>query len=126
MAGSNRSNPANTQAENYDTIILKMRTNLVTVTVLAILANLGHTTGIPSQQLCQGTSFVERGSTYCQKVQRIVYQKVGRSGQYQEVVGMDPKTGTCEFAAREFSWPLAPFDEPVSSSSVVEKRTDLY
>jgi len=67
----------------------------------------------PSEKLCQGTSFEEQGNWYCRQVQRITYQNMGRSGQYQEVVNMDPRNGKCDFAARQYSGPLAPFNEPV-------------
>jgi hypothetical protein len=69
----------------------------------------------PSEKLCQGTAFEEKGNWYCQKVQRVTYQNIGKPGQYNEVVGMDQKTGDCRFAPRQFSGPLAPFNEPVST-----------
>ncbi|KAK5658765.1 hypothetical protein OQA88_1576 [Cercophora sp. LCS_1] len=67
-----------------------------------------------SQQLCAGKSFQENGNWYCQPVNRITYNNVGSSGEYQEVVSMNQETGECEFRPRKFSGPLAPFNEPMS------------
>ncbi|KAK4235004.1 putative TOS1-like glycosyl hydrolase-domain-containing protein [Achaetomium macrosporum] len=66
------------------------------------------------KQLCQGTSHEENGNWYCRQVQRITYENIGASGQYNEVVSMDQQTGDCEFAVRNVSGPLAPFNEPLS------------
>ena len=73
---------------------------------------------VSSQKLCQGTSREERGNWYCQPVHRIIYENVGTAGQYSDVVGMDQDTGVCRFGNRSYSGPLAPFNEPVRSSSV--------
>jgi threonine aldolase len=70
--------------------------------------------GTSSDQLCAGKSFQENGNWYCQPVHHITYQNVGVKGEYQDVVSMDQQTGACEFKTREFSGPLAPFNEPVS------------
>jgi hypothetical protein len=93
-----------------------------TETIAAMMAVIGRAQSAamlrgpsPSEKLCQGTAFEEKGNWYCQKVQRVTYQNIGKSGQYNEVVGMDQKTGACEFAPRQFSGPLAPFNEPVST-----------
>lgn len=88
-------------------------------TVAAMLVMVGTAQSVargssPSEQLCEGTAFEEKGNWYCQKVQRVTYQNIGKSGQYKEVVGMNQQTGACEFAPRQFSGPLAPFNEPVS------------
>ncbi|KAK4105415.1 hypothetical protein N658DRAFT_520625 [Parathielavia hyrcaniae] len=71
----------------------------------------------PSLELCEGTSFLEAGIYYCQKVQRITYENVGTLGQpsqYQEVAHMDQQTGKCQFGPRQISGPFGPFDEPLS------------
>jgi len=70
--------------------------------------------GTASSQLCAGSSFEESGNWYCRPVHRITYQNVGTSGVYNEVVSMDQQTGNCEFRPKQFSGPLAPFNEPVS------------
>lgn len=70
--------------------------------------------GTASSQLCAGSSFEEGGNWYCRPVNRITYQNVGTSGVYNEVVSMDQQTGNCEFRPKQFSGPLAPFNEPVS------------
>lgn len=97
-----------------------MRTNLATA-MLAI-ASTGYGAAMtdgswPSETLCQGTSFQEQGNWYCRQVQRVTYQNMGRSGEYREVVNMDPQTGKCDFAAKQYSGPLAPFNEPVRHST---------
>ncbi|KAK4246880.1 hypothetical protein C7999DRAFT_15053 [Corynascus novoguineensis] len=71
-----------------------------------------------SQKLCQGTAAEEKGNWDCQKVQRIIYENVGRPGHYSQVVGMDQTTGECVFTSREYSVPLAPFSEPVSTTCI--------
>jgi hypothetical protein len=95
---------------------MKMKTDII-VGMLA-MANAANGIIIPngastSEQLCKGTSFNEKGNWYCREVSQIAYQGVGTSGQYKEVISMDQKTGACQFANKQFSGPLAPFNEPV-------------
>ena len=66
-----------------------------------------------SEQLCQGSAFLENQNWYCSPVHHITYHNVGIDGHYEDVVGMDLETGACNFAPRQFSGPLAPFNEPV-------------
>lgn len=94
-----------------------MKNNIITA--MLVMAGTAHGTVVPrgsspSQQLCQGTSSKEQGNWYCQKVQRVTYTNTGKSGQYNEVISMDQTTGKCQFGPRQFSGPLAPFNEPVS------------
>ncbi|KAJ4296076.1 target of Sbf [Collariella sp. IMI 366227] len=56
--------------------------------------------------------FQEQGISYCNPVQGITYENMGSSGQYNEVIDMDDQSGECKFAPRQFSGPLAPFNEP--------------
>lgn len=69
-----------------------------------------------SQDLCNGHAVEEAGNWYCQAVEQITYSNVGKVGSYQEVVNMDPTTGQCDFATKEVSSPMAPFDEGVSEN----------
>jgi hypothetical protein len=62
------------------------------------------------------SSILDRSPSPGRPVQRITYQNVGASGQYNEVVSMDQETGECKFAPRNISGPLAPFNEPVGHS----------
>lgn len=96
-----------------------MKNNIITT--MLVMAGMAHGTveprgSSPSQQLCQGTSSKEQGNWYCQKVQRVTYTNMGKSGQYNEVISMGQKTGKCQFGTRQFSGQLAPFNEPVSGS----------
>ncbi|KAK3341073.1 putative TOS1-like glycosyl hydrolase-domain-containing protein [Lasiosphaeria hispida] len=88
---------------------------------LALLASAASATGaavasraVASQQLCQGKSFEENGNFYCKAVQHIVYNDVGAAGEYKQVTYMDQSTGDCRFESKQFSGPLAPFNEPMS------------
>jgi hypothetical protein len=72
--------------------------------------------GTSSQNLCNGHAVEEAGNWYCQAVDSITYSNVGKVGSYQEVVKMDATTGQCDFATKEVSSPMAPFDEGVSET----------
>ncbi|KAL2136291.1 hypothetical protein VTI74DRAFT_4526 [Chaetomium olivicolor] len=86
---------------------------------MLVMANTARTAAGPrspptSQQFCQGKTFQEQGNSYCKSVQRVTYESVGISGQYKEVVSMNDRSGDCQFAPRQFSGPLAPFNKPLS------------
>lgn len=103
-----------------------MKTKPITVmlaTAVAAQSAVAFRGSSPSTQLCQGTAFEEKGNWYCQKVQRVTYQNMGKSGQYNEVVSMDQQAGTCKFAPRQFSGPLAPFNEPVNVFKTFRDRS---
>lgn len=51
--------------------------------------------------------------SYCNPVEQIVYDDVGYSGSYKDVVGMDLDSCTCNYAPKQFSGPLAPLNEGV-------------
>jgi hypothetical protein len=88
------------------------------VTAMLVMAGTTQSAMKPSEALCQGTYHEEVDNWYCQKVQRVTYANVGtmgKPGQYQQVTHMDQQTGECQYAPREISGPLAPFDEPVST-----------
>ncbi len=95
---------------------MKIASNLAAAA--ALVATTASAVVVPrdstSDQLCAGKSFQEKGNWYCQPVRHITYQNVGVSGRYKEVVNMNQETGSCEFRDRDFSGPLAPFNEPVS------------
>ena len=99
-----------------------MRTKLTTA-MLAMAGAVYAAAAPPSyssyKTLCEGTEKQDKGNLYCQKVQRIAYQNVGKGGSYdyEEVVSMDQETGDCKFAPAVFSGPLAPFNSPVSPVS---------
>lgn len=98
-----------------------MRTNIITAMLTMASAGYGAAAdggSWPSDKLCQGTGFEEQGEWYCRQVQRVTYQNMGKSGQYKEVVNMDHQTGKCDFAAKQYSGPLAPFNEPVRNLTV--------
>lgn len=63
------------------------------------------------------------GNWYAASTERLAYHGLGGAGTYNEVVNMDPATGTCSKAARPFSGPLAPFDEDVSASAILRHIT---
>lgn len=95
-----------------------MKTDIIAMLAMAnTVAGFVVPSGTPSDQLCKGTSFNEQGNRYCVEVGQIAYLNVGGAGQYQEVVDMDQDTGDCKFAPRQFSGPLAPFNEPVRPGS---------
>lgn len=54
------------------------------------------------------------GNYYCNSVQQIIYDNVGFDGTYQEVVDMDLKACTCNYATRSFSGSFAPLNEELS------------
>ena len=70
----------------------------------------------PSGELCNGSAHQDQGNWYCRPVHHIIYENVGRSGQFDEVTRMDQGSGTCSKSPKGFSGPLAPFNEPVSCS----------
>jgi hypothetical protein len=91
------------------------------LTAMLVMAGTAQSAVKPSEVLCQGTSHEEVGNSYCQKVRRVTYENVGmlgKSAQYQEVTHMDQQTGECQYAPRQISGPLAPFDEPVSVMNI--------
>lgn len=90
----------------------------VSAGVALLVAGIAQATVLPrataAQDLCQGHSVKEAGNWYCQPVTQITYTNVGKVGSYDEVSFMDPTTGQCDFAKKEVSSPIAPFDEGVS------------
>ncbi|KAH6650241.1 putative TOS1-like glycosyl hydrolase-domain-containing protein [Chaetomium tenue] len=94
-----------------------MKTKIATV--MLVMAGAVHTAVVPpgysdSKQLCEGKAVTENGDWYCQKVQSISYENMGREGSYNQVVDMNQETGECKFMPARFSGPLAPFNEPLS------------
>ena len=60
-----------------------------------------------------GCSFVG-GNYYCSQTDKIIYNGLGYSGSYQDVVSMDESTGQCSQQAYSFSGNLSPLDEELS------------
>ena len=52
------------------------------------------------------------GNWFCQPVNAITYTNVGTPGTYDDIVDM-ASDGTCSWAPKSFSGPLAPLDEEV-------------
>ncbi|KAK3396574.1 putative TOS1-like glycosyl hydrolase-domain-containing protein [Sordaria brevicollis] len=75
---------------------------------------------VDSDELCKRGKTHEdldangNGNWYCQKIDQVIYKKVTSHGPYDEVVGMDDKTGRCDFKPREVQGELGPFNEPMS------------
>ncbi|KAH8880072.1 hypothetical protein GQ53DRAFT_788904 [Thozetella sp. PMI_491] len=68
-----------------------------------------------SVETCAGSSFNENGNWFCKAVGQITYSHfAGSAGHYDQVVGMDTSTGQCSFGQKDYSGPLAPFNEPMS------------
>lgn len=94
-----------------------MKTTTIIGAVLAVVKAIDGA-GIPkdgsaSGQSCQGGGLNEQGVYYCKQAKQITFQGVGYSDQYNAVDGMDVGTGNCHTTPKQFSGPLAPFDEPV-------------
>lgn len=68
--------------------------------------------GLVSATSCTGP--VINSISYCNAVDQITYNDVGYSGEYQDVVGMDLDSCTCNYAPKAFSGPLAPLNEGLS------------
>jgi hypothetical protein len=120
-----RTTTTKTQAYLYSTInnkTLTMRTGITTA--MLAMADAAHAAITPSSysnsaDLCGGKLVQDKGNQYCQKVQRIAYENMGKAGSYEQVVHMDQETGDCEFAPVTFSGQIAPFDNPVSPASLI-------
>lgn len=75
---------------------------------------------VSADDLCRDTKHKEDiGNWYCQKVDQVIYSKVTKPGTYEAVTFMDNQSGACTKAPKQFSGDLAPYNEPVSRSSVI-------
>ncbi|CAI5758373.1 unnamed protein product [Candida verbasci] len=54
------------------------------------------------------------GNYYCSETKKVVYQGIGYSGTYQDVISMDESSGTCQQQSFSFSGNLSPLDEELS------------
>ncbi|KAK4229065.1 putative TOS1-like glycosyl hydrolase-domain-containing protein [Podospora fimiseda] len=58
---------------------------------------------------------VEEGNQYCAPVNHVRYKvAVNSAGSYRDVTNMNTITGQCDFQQKNYSGPLAPFNEPMS------------
>ncbi|KAG7661551.1 TOS1 [[Candida] subhashii] len=76
-----------------------------TTALLAILSSL-----VSVQAACS----VEAGNYYCSPTTKVIYEGLGYSGTYQDVISMDESTGTCGQQPYSFSGNLSPLDEELS------------
>jgi hypothetical protein len=88
----------------------KMAMSLTTVLLFATAAIAAYSS---SNHCSQGSSVID-DYTYCAAIERASFVNVGNTGSYQEITGMDRKSGTCTSQPFQYSGPLAPFDEGLS------------
>lgn len=67
--------------------------------------------GLASASGCSGPTI--NSISYCNAVDQITYDDLGFSGVYQDVVGMDLDSCTCNYAPKSFAGALAPLNEGV-------------
>ncbi|KAH7375642.1 TOS1 protein [Plectosphaerella cucumerina] len=79
----------------------------------AILA-LGSAAMATAFQQCSGSAKNEGGNWFCGAVDHILYSNVGHPGTYKAVSHMG-SDGSCKYESKEFSGPLAPYNEELTA-----------
>lgn len=77
----------------------------------ALLA-LGSAAMASALQQCTGSAKNEGGNWFCGAVDHILYSNVGHPGTYKAVSHMG-SDGSCKYESKDFSGPLAPYNEEV-------------
>lgn len=68
---------------------------------------------LANEASCKGKGEEINGNWYCSAVDEVKYDIFGQKGTYMQVTHMDPKSGECTQEAKEYSGPMAPFNEEV-------------
>jgi Tos1-like cell wall protein len=87
------------------------------------ILTLGSAAMATAFQQCSGSAKNEGGNWFCGAVDHILYSNVGHPGTYKAVSHMG-SDGSCKYESKEFSGPLAPYNEEVchSDSTSLPKR----
>lgn len=68
---------------------------------------------VAGEKGCSAKSEQINGNWYCGSTKKLDYDIFGQPGSYQEVTNMNSDTGECTQEKRDYSGPMAPFNEEV-------------